>query len=55
MNENKSPDLMKVDAIAELTKPGAEFEVGVKLINGARYQLMVHSGWTSLCNKLYSA
>jgi long-chain acyl-CoA synthetase len=34
MNESSSPALTKEQAIAKVTKPGAEFEVGVKLING---------------------
>jgi acyl-CoA synthetase (AMP-forming)/AMP-acid ligase II len=34
VSESKSPALTKEQAIAELTKPGAEYEVGVKTING---------------------
>jgi long-chain acyl-CoA synthetase len=34
MNESNNPALTLEQAIAEVTKPGAEFEVGVKLING---------------------
>jgi len=34
VNENTSPTVLKAEAIAELTKPGAEFEIGVRVING---------------------
>jgi long-chain acyl-CoA synthetase len=39
MNESNSPLLTREETIAELTKPGAEFEVDVKVINGAEIRV----------------